>query len=406
MNKPGSNEQSPYDKPTEPQRFVPPPAAPTQQNFYPPPPPPPKKSNTGLLIGLLVGVVVIIVIGVVLILVLVNTNKNTPFVAAVFSKGLGGSTTTNPTTTSVATTQAVVSTKSTPTTEAVVPSTTNIQNLASPVERGDSGASTPIQPVVTYNKTAIQNAINALPATTSVVVLLPDGNSVEDDPTRQMPSASTIKLWIAATVLEEAKAGRINLAESYAIKGTDIVSGTGIIGKSVGKSFTFDQLIDTMLTYSDNSVANILIDKLGGFDKVNVYAQRNGYSQTRLQRRLADVNNPNNNLTSGRDAATLMQRLYQGQIVDKGSSSKILAALDARRNYSADQNFFSSKLPGGVDYRHISGTGTGVRNEVGYFVTSQGVLIIAVFVSEAGNEQGAEDAISTMVQQIYQALKS
>jgi len=101
----------------------------------------------------------------------------------------------------------------------------------------------------------------------------------------------------------------------------------------------------------------------------------------------------------------MMQKLYQGQIVDKASSDKILAALNARRNYSADQNFFSSKLPGGVDFRHMSGTGTGTRNEVGYIVTSQGVLIIAVYVSDAPNEQAAESAVSAMVQQIYQALK-
>jgi beta-lactamase class A len=251
------------------------------------------------------------------------------------------------------------------------------------------------------NKTAIAKALQSLPGATSVYIIYPDGTSTCDDCDRAQPSASVIKLWIAATAYQEAKAGRLNLDEQYTVQKGDIASGTGILVNNVGKTFTYRQVISTMLTYSDNSAANIVIRKLGGFNKVNTFAQNNGYKATKLQRLLGDTGNPNNNFTSGRDAATMMYLLSEGKVVDGNSSLEILQALFDRKNYSADQNFFSPKLSAGYqqdNYLHISGTGTKVRNEVGLLpILDSPNMIIAILDTNMPDEGAAETAIAAAV---------
>jgi serine/threonine-protein kinase len=262
-------------------------------------------------------------------------------------------------------------------------------------------------PASAFNRSAIEAALASLPGTTSAVVLFPDGQTVEDDATRQLPSASTIKLWIAGTFLEEAQAGRVDLSEKYTIKASDNATGTGILQNKVGQTYTYGEILSAMLIYSDNEGANILLDRMGGgLDKVNAYIQRNGYNQTKIQRRLGDVNNPKNNFSSARDASTFMQRLLKGQIVDKSSSDLILKALQDRLAYPADQNYFGPKL-GGVEYRHISGVSPGIRNEVGFFyIKPDTAVIVALYTSEVGNEAADEATLATAVRQIYDAAKS
>ena len=259
------------------------------------------------------------------------------------------------------------------------------------------------------DQTKIESALKSLPGINSGVVILPDGRTIGNKPELQVPSASVIKLWIAATAYEESKpGGRLNLTETYTIKQSDIASGTGILGENIGKVYSYEQLINTMLIFSDNSAANVLINKIGGLDRINAYIQANGYKQTVIQRLLGDVGNTRNNFTSSQDCATFMRRLLQGEIIDQTSSERILAALRSRRIEPRDAalNFFGPKLPASLNYLHISGTGTKIRNEVGFFDLKPSTPVIVVLLtSEVNSEDAAEDAIASAVLQITQAVK-
>ena len=258
-----------------------------------------------------------------------------------------------------------------------------------------------------YYTAAIKKALSDLPGKSSALVILPGGGTVEVGADQPLPSASTIKLWVAATVFEQSQAGSLDLTEKYTVKQADLASGTGILRTKVGTTMTTAELVGTMLTYSDNSATNVLLEKLGGFDKVNAYIAANGYSKTKLQRRLGFLDPTKENYTDARDAATFMQHLLQHEIVDVASSDAILQALQSRLSYAGDQNFFGPKLPKSVVYRHLSGTGTGVRNEVGYIQPtadpSGPPLIIAIYTSDVPSETAAETTIATVIGQIYGA---
>ncbi len=426
-----------------------------QSPVYLPPLPDPGIAPTGkpnrvLLAGILAGGLVLLIIAVTLLVILSGQNNNRGVadnqspVALATSSNLAANTATGPVTTainsptpapatsapiSVAT--SVVTLVSTPvatvpqaTLPAKIPPPATTEALAATTPAAPTSAPSPtlvpatiapatvapntVAPATTrppitaaFDKTLFSNSLLTLPGTTSSLIILPDGQLVEDDADRRLPSASTIKLWIAAAFYVESSAGRLNPADNYTVKSGDIASGTGILRDNVGKVYTYDKLISTMLIYSDNSAANIIIEKLGGMGKVNAYAQRYGYNQTLLQRKLGDVSNPNNNFTCARDAAVYVQRLLKGEIVDKASSDRILAALRERRGYRQDQNFFGTRLPGEVDYLHISGTGTLIRNEIGYISVRSGKPLIIVMLVADTAEAGAETAIATAIAQIY-----
>jgi serine/threonine protein kinase/beta-lactamase class A len=378
----------------------------------------PKKSNKtslGLILGGVGGLVLIAIIAVVLILALGQSNNATPTVtgnAATATVNLGQTPTVGQTQGFAPTNTVPVATNTPAPDFAATSQALQVTQTAFAGVQATANAptATPVPPTLTpipqvqINEAAINNALLGLPGTTSTIVILPNGKTIEDDADRQVASASTIKLWIAGAAFEQAKTGKVNLNDSRSIIGSDVAFGTGCINNFIGRSYTYEELIRVMLTCSDNGAANLIIDKIGGQGVVNAYIQKHGYSQTKLQRRLGDVNNPNNNFTSARDAALFLQRVVKGDIVDRLSSDQILQALAERLTYDADQNYFGRRL-GGVAYRHISGTMTGVRNDAGIiFLNNNTPVIIALYVNTP-NDVGAETAIANAVFQIYQAVK-
>src|SRR5262249_31423165 len=131
----------------------------------------------------------------------------------------------------------------------------------------------------------------------------------------------------------EAAAGRLDLADQHVIRASEQAPGTGILNQPrfVGRSLSFAEIIDTTLVYSDNTGADIIIDRIGGFDTVNGYARRHGYAETLLQRRLAFTAPAHDNYPPARDCAHVMQELAARRIVDEPSSESILASLARRR---------------------------------------------------------------------------
>lgn len=456
---PGQYEPNyPFNNPPVPDIYpvaggTPPLYPPPVQNSYIPPATPPKSKGPNLLLLGIIGVVALALIAVAVVMILNLTSPKTnptqtavavitPTVTSQVSTTTTAAATTTttaapgtalpnigtvtpipstaalnttaPATTAVPTTAApnttTAATTVPPTTAAVTTAapTTAAPTTAAPTTQAPTTAP-PTKVGLSVDKAAINQALQNLPGTTSIYILLPDGQIISDDADRAQPSASTIKLWIAATFLDEARAGRINLNENYTVKQSDVASGTGILPANVGKTYTYGSIVSIMLTYSDNSGANILIRKLGGYDKVNSYIQRNQYTSTTLQRNLGDTSNPKNNFTSARDAATFMLRLTRGEIVDQAVSTHILQALNDRKNYNADQNFFSTKLTAGYQrdgYTHISGTGTKIRNEIGLLpLLDSPSIIIAILDQDMPNETAAENAIASAVQVVATSVK-
>lgn len=102
-------------------------------------------------------------------------------------------------------------------------------------------------------------------------------------------SASMIKVFIMAYAMEQAKNGKLDLATTLTLKDSDKVAGAGIIfGWASGTQLTIEKLITLMITESDNTATNMLIDYLG-MDNINAYIVGKGYHGTVLRRKMMDL---------------------------------------------------------------------------------------------------------------------
>ena len=86
--------------------------------------------------------------------------------------------------------------------------------------------------------------------------------------------ASLIKVPVAAQVLAERQAGRLSLDDRLTLARSDFVDGAGPVNwHDPGTPTSIRYLLEQMLTVSDNSATDMLIDRVG-LDAVNARAQR------------------------------------------------------------------------------------------------------------------------------------
>lgn len=160
---------------------------------------------------------------------------------------------------------------------------------------------------------------------------------------QQMKSASIIKAFIMAAIYDRvcypsSEERRIQIYESY--------------------EGELKQLITDMITVSDNSAANTLIERLGGGNVqegmavVNQYCHENGYTNTLLGRRFLESNPTGDNFTSVNDCCRLLQSIYEGNCVNVEASRKMLEYLKNQTR--------TWKIPAG-----LSGTGAVTYNKTG-----------------------------------------
>ena len=142
-----------------------------------------------------------------------------------------------------------------------------------------------------------------------------------------MASASLIKLLILAELLRRADAG-LSLSTTTEVGEPDLVGGSEAVSKlDLPSRPALQWLARAMITTSDNTAANLLIDLLG-FPEINAFASSLRLTNTRLCRYMMDSHaraRGEENLTSARDAAALLAELYSG---DSLSAHSLRFALD------------------------------------------------------------------------------
>lgn len=128
-------------------------------------------------------------------------------------------------------------------------------------------------------------------------------------------SASMIKVFILATAMEIVKDGNLSLNQPMTITAHNKVGGAGIlVGYPTGTQLSMHEVLTYMITESDNTATNMMIDLLG-MDTINDYIKANGYNDTVLQRKMMDFNG-RENYTSAKDLGTFFLKLHNNQVVN------------------------------------------------------------------------------------------
>lgn len=102
--------------------------------------------------------------------------------------------------------------------------------------------------------------------------------------------ASTFKSILCGAVLDRVDQGDISLKERIEIRAEDVLSYAPVTEKHVGASLSIGELCLATLDMSDNTAANLLIDRLGGTNEINAFLREAGDTVTRLDRMEPDLN--------------------------------------------------------------------------------------------------------------------
>lgn len=170
-----------------------------------------------------------------------------------------------------------------------------------------------------------------------------------------MRSASTIKTAIMCRALFMCEAGELNLKKRYTVN--NILPDSEIFEDGAEEK-TLYQLLYHMITVSDNTSTNALIDLLG-FEGINSYIKTiPGVTNTVLRRKMLDwdaVEKGLENTTSANDMFCIFSELYNGQLLDIGLTAVAFEILYAQRCRDSllryvTENIQAAHKTGGLDF--------------------------------------------------------
>ena len=201
---------------------------------------------------------------------------------------------------------------------------------------------------------------------------------------KPMRSASMIKVFILACVMDKANHGELSLDETITLRSSDKVGGAGILaGYTSGTNLTLREVLELMITHSDNTATNIVIDRVG-MNAINDYIRREGYGDTVLRRKMMDYNAiaaGRENFSSVRDLGTFFLKLYNYECVGEAYDKIMLEFLVKQ----TDTDCLPAALPD-KQIAHKTGALDGLYDDGGIIYSDAGDAVLVIMTENFTGE--------------------
>jgi beta-lactamase class A len=252
-------------------------------------------------------------------------------------------------------------------------------------------------------KQSLQAVIDRYPGFQPHVAVIDINGAVVDlNGATVVPAASTIKIPILMALFQQLDQRKIKLDEQLTLQKSMLADGSGSLAKSpVGSQFSVQEVATKMITISDNTAANLLIDRLGGQDQLNLQFRSWGLLNTNLRSPLPDF--AGTNTTSSQELGKLLSGLKSDQGMLSASSKQ--AVLEILR-----QTKRNTMLPAGIDddqakIAHKTGEISTLVADAGLveLANGQSYLLVAM-VQRPSDNQRAEILIKQLSQVVYKNL--
>ncbi len=250
--------------------------------------------------------------------------------------------------------------------------------------------------------------------------------------------ASTFKIAVAATALEQVEKGRLSLDQMVSIAPDQMVVSEVIADRFIhpGVAFSLANLLELMLTQSDNTATDAVVRLVGGPVAVTDWLHRSGIEGQRIDRDTGDLikdfaglparptpavveaavaanpsvgqdNVPNPSFDNDpRDTSTplamanLLAKLAKGELLSQTSTQLLLDMMGRCRT---GEKRLKGMLPGSTPIAHKTGTIGGTVNDVGIITLPDASrIVVAVFVKMSSRPtEDREQAIAQVARAIY-----
>ncbi|MBM3471333.1 MAG: serine hydrolase [Armatimonadetes bacterium] len=237
-------------------------------------------------------------------------------------------------------------------------------------------------------RTIIEGLIERAPGTVGLVIKDVGSQQVLTwSPDEPFPAASVIKIPVLVEALRQAQSGEVCLDERLPVRAEDKVGGFGILKdlESVAE-LTFLDLLTLMVIISDNTAANLCIERVG-MAAINEYMAALGLRGTFLQRKMMDMEARQrglDNFTTPADVALLLELLARKQILTPEGCDLAIGIM--RRQQVRDR--LPLCLPQEIAIAHKTGELPEVRHDVGIMLAERGLVVIAALTKGFGTQLG------------------
>jgi beta-lactamase class A len=216
------------------------------------------------------------------------------------------------------------------------------------------------------------------------------------------PSASLIKVAILVTLLDEASKGSLRLDERIGMIARDRVGGSGVLQHMAsGLNLTLEDAAWLMITVSDNTATNLLLDRLNirtvwskmealGLPRTKIH------SKTFLRSTSVAMDSSVKyglGVTTPDETAKLFALLHQGRAVSPAMDSLALRMLRANQDAEKLQRW----LPGDLAAAHKSGDVDQARNDCGILYGQEAPVAVCVMTRENQDRSYAPDNAANLL---------
>ena len=257
-------------------------------------------------------------------------------------------------------------------------------------------------------RTTIGEAERRLDGVLGVAILdLSSGQELLVRPDEVFPQASSIKVAVLAELYRQAEqssrgvSGNVALTDLYVVRAEDLVAESDIMGGLTPgvTQLTLKDLATMLVAVSDNSAANVLIDRVG-MANVDAALDRQGLHQTRLRRKMLDLRaakEGRENVSTPREMMTLLERLYRGQILSEPWRDGFFEMLSTHKD-----GYLTRDLPDTLRVANKPGWLDGVRNDIGVVFLEHRPYVICVMTTYLAHERQGEEVIASISAAAYE----
>ena len=215
-------------------------------------------------------------------------------------------------------------------------------------------------------------------------------------------SASTIKLPILVAFFQDVDRGKIGLEEQLVMTKKAVAKGSGNMQyEKPGTRFSALETATRMMTISDNTATNMLIERMGGIEELNERFIKMGLTATQLSKPLPDLTGENT--TSSADLGNLLVKIDAGQLISLRSRDRLLYIM---RKIVKD-TLLPQGLESGAIIAHKTGDIKSVLGDVGIIDMPNGKRYVAsILVKRPDNSPKAQEFIQKASDVTYQYFKN
>lgn len=224
-----------------------------------------------------------------------------------------------------------------------------------------------------------------------------DGSELSHRADERFAMCSTFKWLLAAFVLSQVEQDEMSLDERLSYGPEDLLDYAPVAKKHADRGWlTVEALCNAAVTLSDNTAANLLLNRLGGPSELTAFLRQCGDDVTRLDRNEPDLNTnlpgDDRDTTTPRAMAATMERILLGEDILSAAGRSTLAGW--LREASTGLGRLRAGLPDSWTAGDKTGTGAnGAANDVAIaWPTNRPPIIIAAYLSES---DAALEALNT-----------